>query len=545
MPKFNTNDKRGNRTVTTPVTTANPTRTMVNHQGGTGYVRTAESELFLLALAHLGEKTFYENAKARDARFESLVAQVAAANPEWMKGFLPWLRKTIGMRYASIVATGVTVKTWLDTKTPGGRQLIADVLTRGDEPGEFLAFWQSRYMTAKKRGADGLVTGGQHFPKPVMRGVADGIRKLGTERNLLKWDTESHGWRFADILAMVHPSPKVWWQDKVFGAAINRRYGRPVADDPGLRMMRLNRELRATTDVLSLVSRTDFADALRDAGFTWEDALSLWGGKVQKNLLWEAMIPSMGLLALIRNLRNFDEAGVSERAAMTVTDKLKNADDIAGARLFPFQVFAAYKEAPSLRWAYPLEQALNLSLSNVPALPGRTLIMVDTSGSMGSTMTALGKMTYWETAALFGIAVASRAESAQVFSYSNERKEFPLTKGESVLKGLDRFRAGYFFGGGTQTFEATNGAYNGHDRIIILTDEQPGTWARGYYGRVQQGFQVPKTVPIYTWNLAGYKLGHNLAGEDNRHTFGGLSDQAFRMIPLLEAGISQKWPWLE
>jgi hypothetical protein len=49
-------------------------------------------------------------------------------------------------------------------------------------------------------------------------------------------------------------------------------------------------------------------------------------------------------------------------------------------------------------------------------------------------------------------------------------------------------------------------------------------------------------VPVYTWNLAGYRLGHTAAGA-NRHSFGGLTDAGFRMIPLLESGAQGTWPW--
>ena len=56
--------------------------------------------------------------------------------------------------------------------------------------------------------------------------------------------------------------------------------------------------------------------------------------------------------------------------------------EVARSRQFPFRYLAAYRHAPSLRWSYPLEQALGHSLANVPALPGRTLVLVDRSGSM-------------------------------------------------------------------------------------------------------------------------------------------------------------------
>ena len=42
---------------------------------------------------------------------------------------------------------------------------------------------------------------------------------------------------------------------------------------------------------------------------------------------------------------------------------------------------------------------------------------------------------------------------------------------------------------------------------------------------------------------AGYQAGHGPSGSGNRHTFGGLTDAAFRMVPLLEASRNARWPW--
>ena len=50
-------------------------------------------------------------------------------------------------------------------------------------------------------------------------------------------------------------------------------------------------------------------------------------------------------------------------------------------------------------------------------------------------------------------------------------------------------------------------------------------------------------MPVYTWSLAGYQVGHGPSGEGNRHTFGGLSDAAFAMIPLIEDGVNERWPF--
>jgi hypothetical protein len=56
---------------------------------------------------------------------------------------------------------------------------------------------------------------------------------------------------------------------------------------------------------------------------------------------------------------------------------------------------------------------------------------------------------------------------------------------------------------------------------------------------------IPKSVPVYVWNIGGYKHGHVPSGQPARHTFGGLTDSAFRLIPLLEAGRDSDWPWAE
>jgi hypothetical protein len=90
--------------------------------------------------------------------------------------------------------------------------------------------------------------------------------------------------------------------------------------------------------------------------------------------------------------------------------------------------------------------------------------------------------------------------------------------------------------GGTETAAAVRQHYAGHDRVVLVTDEQ--AWA----GHGDPGSVIPEQVPLYTWNLVGYRHGHG-PGRPNQLTFGGLTDQAFRVIPLVEAGRSGSWPW--
>ncbi|MFE2297906.1 hypothetical protein ACFXAW_06890 [Streptomyces sp. NPDC059445] len=80
--------------------------------------------------------------------------------------------------------------------------------------------------------------------------------------------------------------------------------------------------------------------------------------------------------------------------------------------------------------------------------------------------------------------------------------------------------------------------FKGHDRVVIVTDEQAG------HDHVEVDRSIPQSTPMYTWNLAGYQSGHAPSGRGRRHTFGGLTDAAFRMVPVLEAGRDATWPWV-
>src|SRR4051812_44125643 len=79
-------------------------RTARTYEGAVGYERDAKSELFLLAVSNMvGENTFYESAKNRDARFQNLVVQVTNEDPEWVARFVPYLRNEMRMRSAAVV----------------------------------------------------------------------------------------------------------------------------------------------------------------------------------------------------------------------------------------------------------------------------------------------------------------------------------------------------------------------------------------------------------------------------------------------------------
>ena len=491
------------------------------HEGALGFARDPKSELFLLAITNMvGEDTFYEAASDRDSRFVALVRQVAVSDPAWTGRLIHWLRSGAQLRSASIVAAAEYVGARLAAGVNGdNRSVIASALQRADEPGELLAYW--------------LASHGRSVPKPVKRGIADAAVRLYNERSLLKWDSAERSVRFGDVLQLTHPEPTAPWQGELFRHAIDRRRGRGAEVPAGLPVIAARAQLMAVpVDARRAVLAQP--QRLAAAGMTWESLAGWLQGRLDADA-WQAIIPSMGYMALLRNLRNFDDAGVPDHVADQVAARLSDAAEVAASRQLPVRFLSAYRAAPSLRWATALDKALSLSLRGVPALTGRTLVLVYRSGSMFDRMSARSQLSRADAAAVFGTALAVRAAKADLVEFGTDSAAVPFARGESVLRVVDRF--GNL--GGTKTAEAVRRHYRGQDRVVIVTDEQAWFDSRGS----DPTRAVPARVPVYTWNLAGYEYGHGPSGAAMRHTFGGLTDAGFGMIPLLEAGHDGHWPF--
>lgn len=553
MAKFNGPNHKAKAPVTmstSPLTTVSRTADTRTFEGSAGWTRTPKTELFLRASGafHGGESDFYESADKRDDRLRELVRTVAIEDPDWCFEFARWLRTEGNIRTGALMFAVEFVHERLDVAdgddssyTYTNRQIIDVVCQRADEPGEILAIWTAWF--------------GRRIPKPVKRGVADAVRRLYNERALLKWDSDSKAYRFGDVLELVHAAPdpaKESWQGPLFKYAIDHRHKRAIDVPMSLAVIQHNGWLREQSKLdpgLLLLS-----DQLKAAGMTWEDALSLAGQHgLDKRKVWEAMIPSMQIFALVRNLRNFDEAGVPDHLAEYVCGLLKDPDVIAKSRMLPFRFLAAYRAAgASLRWSYALERALNLSLSNVPSLGGRTLIAVDRSPSMfpqydyAFPHIKKSDISRADQAAVFGAALALRAEKPTLVWFGGESFEVGVPQGGSVLKLVDSFGEN----AGTDIPSAIKRHYASHDRVIVLTDEQTrqGYFPSNmqYYGGMQTtsiDALVPQDVPVYMWNFAGYTASAMPSGSAARFTMGGLSDSAFALIPRLEAGLTGGWPW--
>jgi hypothetical protein len=524
MAKFNKSVSTGAQS---PVKS---TKAALNAELKSGFARDQKSELFLLAVSNfVGQDTFYEKAQDRDDRFSKLCHEVAVQDSIWFLGFVAWLRNEAFMRSASVVAAAEGAKALIDSgHVPGvPRALVGASMARADEPGEFLAYWTSKY--------------GKNLPAAVKKGVADGAKHLYNEYSLLKYDTDSKGFRFADVLQLSHAKADGPNQNDLFKYALERRYNTSAVVPEDLWMVRTRANLMSAPveKRRALLGTSIGRETLKKAGITWE-ALSGWLQGPMDKQAWEAVIPNMGHMALLRNVRNFQEAGVSASVLKDVLAKISDPERVATGKQFPFRYLAAYQaNKGNLKVSAALEEALEASLSNVPSLSGRTLILVDRSGSMFGYHRTDSELTMADKAAIFGSALALRAEDADLVQFGSawsrqagyERVSF--RKGDSLLPMLNKFKDM----GGTDTQAAVDGSFRAHDRVIIITDEQYNGWG----GDPLQN--IPVKTPVYTWNLEGYAVGQSESGSKKRHTFGGLTDKGFQMIPLIEAGQSQQWPW--
>ena len=522
MARMNTRGSKPRNMANTPVNTT--TGRAFTAEGGMGWQRTPKGELFLAAVTSLNEDTFYETADERVNRIQTLTTDPEIVNsPEWALGMVRWLRQEVGLRSIPTVVAISVVKARLDAGLTGtNRQIIEAAIGRLDEASDMIAGWMSLY--------------GRNIPSCVRRGVADALRARLSERSYLKWlgRMNSGSVSLRDVINLTHPKPKDKTQTALIKLALDESYGQK-GDDKQLPIIRARRQFLAMDRdaQISVLTGPDAQDTIRKAALTHE-VIAGAIGTIPADV-WETLVPNMGYMALRMNLRRIEASGASRALIATINERLSDVDEAAKSRTMPVAFYAAHKNAP-LAFAAALQDAANASLENVPALKGRTLVLLDRSGSMSYPMSAKSSLSCQDTANVFASALAIRGESVRVVAFDDHMEDVKVASTD-LLRVVDQMPTAR---GCTYTPDAVAYAHKKgekYDRIIILTDEQ----YRG--GSVDNALDTyAPRVPVFTWNLAGYATAQ-MEAREGRWTFGGLSDKGFQMIPLLERGIGQSWPW--
>jgi len=240
---------------------------------------------------------------------------------------------------------------------------------------------------------------------------------------------------------------------------------------------------------LAKYNRTDKAITLRDVLFLVhakpnKDQVNLWKRLVENKLdppdTWEVALSKgtdkkeswtrllnerkLGGLALLRNLRNMQRANVND----SIIKESLTANDFRN--VLPFRFVAAAQHAPSLEPSLEAGMMNSFKNTHTGVLSGRTILLVDVSGSMDDSLSSKSQITRIDVACGLAILLREICEDVQVYSFSEEfinvapRRFFAL---RDAIKS-SQIHWGTYLG---KAIKLAN-QIKDTDRIIVITDEQ-------------------------------------------------------------------------
>jgi hypothetical protein len=404
----------------------------------------------------LWEDQFYEDGVAIAERIGALVPKVKA---ETVAAMAIEAREDMKLRHAPLLI----VREMARHETHRG--LVADtlerVIQRPDELSEFLAiYWADALgpMQQRKKAA---------VSAQAKKGLARAFAKFDAYQ-LAKYDRDG-AVRLRDVLFLVHAKPKDKAQEKVW---------------------------------------KELVDGTLKSADTWEVSLS---GGADKKETFERLIAEkkLGALALLRNLRGMQVAGVAKK---TISKALA---DMKTDRVLPYRFIAAAQYAPDLE--PELEQAMFASIKGHAKLKGKTRLLVDVSGSMDAAMSGRSEMRRIDAAC--GLAVLAReiGEEVEIFTFSNEVKKLAPRRGFALRDAIvaSQPHMGTYLGKAIEQVDVKG------VRLIVFTDEQ-----------AHDVVPAPKGVG-YMVNVASYQHG---VGFGDWGRVNGFSEKILDWIIASEAG---------
>ncbi|MFI3217621.1 MAG: VWA domain-containing protein [Methylococcales bacterium] len=404
--------------------------------------------------SNLGQKT-YEGASVPTISAEKQLSRLVLASMLWEKQFYLDGKdhaKLIGDLVRKVSATKVAelalqarsqfklrhIPLLLTRELARLGKLEASVLTnviqRADEMGEFLSiYWKD---------------GKSALSNQVKKGLAGAFVKFN-EYQLAKNDKNSASVSIRDVMFLAHPKPQSPEQESLFKRVANQELVTPD---------------------------------------TWETQLS--AGADKKETFSRLMAEKkLGALAFLRNLRNMVDSGVPESEIRAYGIQV----DVA--KVLPFRYIAAAKIVP--QFEDMLEAMMLVSLKGMDKLPGKTVLLVDVSGSMfGCKVSGKSDLDRFDAAAALAMLCKEVCENVEIYTFSTGLARVAPRSGFALREALSNSQQH----GGTHLGQAlrslqTKGSY---DRVIVFTDEQS-----------QDAVGGPKCDKGYIINVAAYENGVN------------------------------------
>lgn len=454
--------------------------TATNYAGGQAYQYSPEMELVSILLTSFVNDDYYRSANDTLARVQSLLANV---DPLFAAKAAVYGRTKYGMRsishaMASDIAKHLSGQPW-------AKDFYNAIIYRPDDMLEIISYHKAK---------NGKI------PASMKKGFAAAFEKFDGYQ-LGKYRGEGKDVKLIDVVNLVHPIPV-----EKNAAAL--------------------KEL-----IVGKLKSTE----------TWEAKLSSAGSNAEaKNQAWGDLIKGkkLGYLALLRNLKNICEQAPD--VLNEALESLTNEGFIKASLIFPFQYLVAYKQFAGVNSkearliADALSRAIDISCQNVKALnfDGNTLVAVDNSGSMDSTVSSSQHMKKAELGALFGVVLA-KAINADIMEFGDRARYISYGLSEHSMKFAADFTHQNRVGHGTNFHSIFEMATKKYNRILIFSDMQG--WVGHYAPKV--AFQAYRkkfdaNPFIYSFDLAG--LGTLQFPEDKVFALAGFSDKILKTMGMLE-----------
>jgi 60 kDa SS-A/Ro ribonucleoprotein len=285
----------------------------------------------------------------------------------------------------------------------------------------------------------------------------------------------------ADVVKMVHPKPQSASRAALYGYLVGRPHDAEAL--PGV-----------VRDFEAFKARR--TRELPRVPFQMLTALDLGKGE------WAEIARRAPWQMTRMNLNTFARHGVFEVEGLTelIAARLRDPVKIAHARVFPYQLMAAYAstaEGVPQEVRDALQDALEIATANVPEVPGKVFVCPDVSGSMNSPVTghrrgATTAVRCVDVAALVAATVVRRNPSAEVIPFEHDVVDVRLNARDSVMTNAERLAA--VGGGGTNCsapLRLLNKRKAKGDLVIYVSDNE--SWVDAGRGR--------GTATLSEWNV--------------------------------------------
>ena len=418
-----------------------------NHEGAAAYRFSPKHQLAQYAVTGCFSNTFYASGAEQ---LQSVLALSQELDAEFIAKTAIYARKNASMKdMPALLLAVLSMKS-----TDHLKQVFDRVIDNGRMLRTFVQILRSGAVGRKSLGS---------APKALVQKWLN----TASERQLVDAAIGSDP-SLADIVRMVHPKPA----DPVREAFCGWLLGKPYA------LESLPQKLRDF-----VMYKQDRTQALPEVPFQMLTALGL-------NREEWATVARRGNWHMVRmNLNTFARHGVFEIPGMaeTVAQKLRDRVAIEKARVLPYQLLTAYRMASA---AIPevvreaLQDAMEISLENIQAYPGRVVVCPDVSGSMASAVTGVRRgatsvVRCIDVAALVAAAVLRKNRDALVLPFETKVREVVLNARDSVMTNADKLAA---MGGGGTNCSAPLGLLNARgvkaDLVIYVSDNESWVDAR-------------------------------------------------------------------